>query len=133
MSWIWLACRPNILGFSYMMGQVYMSLVSCRPNILVFNYALGPNRYGSSELLVPIFLGLATCHVQVHMSLTSYQTQHPRVQLCTEPKQICVWQATRPSIIRSSYMLSPSTHVFGELPDPIFWVQLRAEPKQICV
>jgi hypothetical protein len=51
------------------------------------------------------------------MSMMSCQTSYSWVQLCTKPKYMWVWQASKPNIIGFSYASNSSTYRSGELSD----------------
>ena len=66
----------------------------------------------SSKLSDQIFLRSAICWVQVHVSLTSCETQYPYFLLRTEIKW--VWRVIKHNIIKFSYVLSHELYFKNE-------------------
>ena len=132
MTRFWLASRPNILEFSYVLSSnTYESNKMLDPNIFGFSYTLSISTYWSGKMLDPISLGSTTCWAQVHMDLMRCQTQHLRVQLCTKPKYMEVWRDIRPNTYEYSHTLRTNAYGSAKTSDPTLWVQLR--PKLSCM
>ena len=86
------------INFIYIYIYIYICVCVCVCVLFLcgFKFKKGKDRVINQRL-----------GTQLHVSLTSYHTQYPWVQLCTEPH-----------ILGLNYALSPNTCWSNDLPDP---------------